>query len=47
MKNVLITPHNAFNTNEALRRILDVTIANIFGYKKRKVNKGKMQNVVG
>ncbi len=42
MPNVLITPHNAFNTTEALRRILDVTIANIIGYKKRKV-----QNVVG
>ncbi len=42
MPNVLITPHNAFNTNEALRRILDVTIANILGYKKKKV-----QNVVG
>ncbi len=42
MKNVLITPHNAFNTKEALRRILDVTIANIIAYKKRKV-----QNVVG
>lgn len=27
--NVLITPHNAFNTTEALKRILDTTIANI------------------
>ncbi|HSW97787.1 MAG TPA: NAD(P)-dependent oxidoreductase [Candidatus Saccharimonadales bacterium] len=26
---VLITPHNAFNSKEALQRILDVTIANI------------------
>ena len=28
-KNVLITPHNAFNTKEALQRILDITIQNI------------------
>ncbi len=28
-KNVFITPHNAFNTKEALQRILDVTIQNI------------------
>ena len=42
MKNVLITQHNAFNTQEALGRILDVTMANIIGYKK-----GKIQNVVG
>jgi len=27
--NVLITPHNAFNTEEALQRILDTTIDNI------------------
>ncbi len=26
---VIITPHNAFNTGEALRRILDTTIANV------------------
>lgn len=29
MDNVLVTPHNAFNTKEALIRILDVSIANI------------------
>ncbi len=29
MENVLVTPHNAFNTREALIRILDVTLANI------------------
>lgn len=29
MPNVLITPHNAFNTNEALGEILEVTIGNI------------------
>ena len=27
--NVLITPHNAFNTKNALQRILDTTIKNI------------------
>jgi D-lactate dehydrogenase len=27
--NVIITPHNAFNTKEALQRILDITIENI------------------
>ena len=27
--NVLITPHNAFNSTEALQRILDTTIDNI------------------
>jgi len=29
MPNVIITPHNAFNTNEALLRILDTTVDNI------------------
>lgn len=29
MDNVLITPHNAFNTKEALMRILDTTVVNI------------------
>ncbi|MDD5098782.1 MAG: NAD(P)-dependent oxidoreductase [Candidatus Colwellbacteria bacterium] len=29
MPNVIITPHNAFNTKEALQRILDTTIENI------------------
>lgn len=33
--NVIITPHNAFNTNEALRRILTTTIENIDMYLKR------------
>ncbi len=27
--NVVITPHNAFNSEEALRRILDTTVANV------------------
>jgi D-lactate dehydrogenase len=29
MDNVIITPHNAFNTKEALQRILDTTVDNI------------------
>ena len=39
MPNVIITPHNAFNTNEALMRILETTVKNIRGYKSgRKIN---------
>lgn len=34
MSNVLITPHNAFNTKEALTRILDTSVANIHAYQK-------------
>lgn len=34
MPNVYITPHNAFNTSEALRRILDTTIHNIVSFVK-------------
>jgi D-lactate dehydrogenase len=38
-KNVYITPHNAFNSEEALRRILDTTIGNIKAFlKKKQVN---------
>jgi D-lactate dehydrogenase len=33
---VIITPHNAFNSHEALIRILDTTIENILAYKKNK-----------
>ena len=29
---VLVTPHNAFNSTKALQRILDVTIGNVQGY---------------
>lgn len=36
MPNVLITPHNAFNSQEALERILDTTIKNIKGFIKGK-----------
>ena len=32
MPNVLVTPHNAFNSQEALQRILDTSVANIRGY---------------
>jgi len=32
MPNVLLTPHNAFNTEEALQRILNTTIDNIKGF---------------
>ncbi|KKW45932.1 MAG: D-isomer specific 2-hydroxyacid dehydrogenase [Parcubacteria group bacterium GW2011_GWB1_56_8] len=32
MPNVLITPHNAFNSQEALERILKTTIENIKGF---------------
>ncbi len=39
--NVLITPHNAFNSEEALKRILDTTVENINGFFK-----GKAVNVV-
>ncbi|PIN76605.1 hydroxyacid dehydrogenase [Candidatus Woesearchaeota archaeon CG10_big_fil_rev_8_21_14_0_10_36_11] len=41
MSNVIVTPHNAFNTNEALQRILNTTIMNITQFKK-----GKKVNVV-
>ncbi len=35
--NVIITPHNAFNSKEALQRILDTTVANIRGFVNNKV----------
>ncbi|MFA6275050.1 MAG: NAD(P)-dependent oxidoreductase, partial [Candidatus Paceibacterota bacterium] len=41
MPNVIITPHNAFNTWEALTRILDTTMDNIAGFVA-----GKPQNLV-
>lgn len=34
MDNVLITPHNAFNSREALERILDTTVDNIENFAK-------------
>lgn len=36
MDNVIITPHNAFNTHEALQRILDTTVESIKGFKRKK-----------
>lgn len=41
MPNVIVTPHNAFNTQEALNRILDTTAENIAGFAG-----GKPQNIV-
>ncbi len=41
MDNVLITPHNAFNTKEAMQRILDTTVENIKGFAE-----GKLINLV-
>ena len=38
---VIVTPHNAFNTKEALQRILDVTIQNIIAF-----TSGKPTNIV-
>ena len=35
--NVIVTPHNAFNSVEALQRILDTTIENIEGYLNKKI----------
>jgi D-lactate dehydrogenase len=32
LPNVIVTPHNAFNTNEAFLRILDTTIDNIVAF---------------
>ncbi len=40
-RNVVITPHNAFNSHEALELILSTTVANIEGFVK-----GTPQNVV-
>ena len=40
MPNVLITPHNAFNTDEAVRRILDATLGNISGFANGAAEKG-------
>ena len=34
MDNVYLTPHNAFNTTEAIKRILDTTIENILSFSK-------------
>jgi len=39
---VIITPHNAFNSQEALERILDTTINNILDFE----NKNKLKNLI-
>ena len=36
MDNVIITPHNAFNSKEALQRILNITLENIIAFAKKK-----------
>lgn len=41
MDQVIVTPHNAFNSHEALRRILSITVRNIVAF----VN-GKPENVI-
>jgi D-lactate dehydrogenase len=39
MDNVLVSPHNAFNSTEALNRILDVTVNNVVSFiRGRKLN---------
>ncbi len=35
MPNVIITPHNAFNSQEALERIMQTTVENIRGFPGR------------
>lgn len=46
-ENVIITPHNAFNSWEALHRILDTTILNINSFlKKRLLNTVKPANLL-
>ncbi len=40
-ENVLVTPHNAFNSQEALQRILDVTVENVLSFAQ-----GKAINIV-
>jgi D-lactate dehydrogenase len=42
LDNVIITPHNAFNSEEALHRIIDTSIENIKNFQKK-----NPQNVVG
>ena len=37
LKNVIITPHTAFNTKEAILRILDTTIDNINSFARGSV----------
>jgi D-lactate dehydrogenase len=39
--NVIVTPHNAYNTDDAVRRIIDTTLENIISF-----GRGEPQNVV-
>ena len=39
--NVLVTPHNAYNTEDAVRRIIAITLDNIDGFVR-----GVPQNLV-
>lgn len=39
--NSIVTPHNAFNSNEALQRIIDVSVENVIAF-----TQGKIQNEV-
>lgn len=41
LRNVIITPHSAFNTREALERILSTTVGNIVSF-----SRGELKNVV-
>ena len=41
LRNIIVTPHSAFNTREAVQRIIDVTIENIVAFAA-----GRPQNVV-
>lgn len=43
LENVIITPHNAFNSAEALQRILDTSIENIKNFEKKPQNVIKVQ----
>ncbi|MBI5393191.1 hydroxyacid dehydrogenase [Candidatus Woesearchaeota archaeon] len=42
MDNVIITPHNAFNSQEALQRIIDTTLENIHCFIKKKKCKDRV-----
>lgn len=42
MPNVIVTPHSAFNTREAIMRIVEMTVANIGAFAS-----GSPQNIVG
>ncbi len=41
MRNAIVTPHIAFNTREAMQRILDTTVENILAFLR-----GEPQNVI-